>query len=106
VRERAAPARSDPVRSDVVEFADEVVEVRSAAKAAPAAPAPMAALHGDGAPRIEKAQRVLQFSRHKAATGPLGDDLAQMSPGLRTLLYAAVLAGAVGIAWLIIAVMR
>jgi predicted component of type VI protein secretion system len=100
---RTAPAPSDPMPSDVVEFADEVVEVRSAAKPAPA---PMTALPGDGAPRIEKAQRVLQFSKHKAAAGPLGDDLAQLSPGLRTVLYAAVLAGAGGIAWLIIVLMR
>jgi len=54
----------------VVEFADEVVEVRSAAKPAPAAPAPMTALAGDGAPRIEKAQRVLQFSKHKGDLRP------------------------------------
>jgi hypothetical protein len=103
---RSEPVPSEPVRSDIVEFADEVVEVRAAAKAAPAAPAPMTALPGDGAPRIEKAQRVLQFSKHKASTGPLGDDLAQMSAGVRTLLYAAVLAGAGGIAWLIIVLMR
>jgi hypothetical protein len=66
----------------------------------------MTALAGDGAPRIEKAQRVLQFSKHKVTSGPLGDDLAQMSTGVRTVVYAAVLAGAGGIAWLIIVLMR
>lgn len=83
-------------RPAVVEFADEVVEVK---KAPP--PARKEAVGAATAPTIQRSQGVLQFSKQAAGTGVLGDDLTQMSSGTRSLLYAAVLAGAIGVAWLV-----
>lgn len=90
--------------SQVVEFADEVVQVRATPQAkSAAAPAASAAA---GEPKIESRQRVLQFSQHNAGRGPLSDDLAQMSPGTKALLVGAVLAGAAGLVWLMIWLVR
>jgi len=90
------PPPPPPPRPSVVEFADEVVEVRKApvveAKK-PAAAAPTAA-PGDV---VATGSRVLQFSKHTGKGGLLGDDLSQMSGGTRSILYAGVLLLAVGI---------
>lgn len=106
-----APARpsaqtpsSPPRPSQVVEFADEVVQVRAVPQAkSTAAPVANAA---SGEPKIESRQRVLQFQQHSAGRGPLGDDLAQMSGGTKALLFGAVLAGAAGLVWLMIWLVR
>lgn len=94
------PAASPPPA--VVEFADEVVEVRARAPSpakpsAPAAPANVAASKG----------RVLQFSKQAAGKGGvLGDDLGQMSGGLRTLLVLGVLAFGIAAAVLVVKLVR
>lgn len=86
----------------VVEFADEVVEIRkapppAAAKAAPAAGPAVAA----------PASRVLQFSKQAAGRGGvLGDDMAQMSGGTRGLLVLGVLVGGAAIVWLVMQLVR
>lgn len=100
----AAPPPPAPPPKTVIEFADEVVEVRKAApeRAAPAdrGRSPV------GEPAIAQKSRVLQFHKQEARGGLLGDDLAQMSGGSRLLVYAAVLAAAAGIVWLILRFMR
>lgn len=94
----AAPA-TPPVRT-VVEFADEVVEVKPAQRpAALAAPSP-------GGPQLQRQQRVLQFSRNKdSKQGPLGDDLAQISSGNRVLIYLALAAGFAAVVFAIVKLM-
>jgi hypothetical protein len=90
-----------PPPAEVVEFADEVVEVRQAARPEPAvtarSKAPAPAPGGSG---IDQKQRVLQFHKQSGKGGLLGDDLGQMSGGKRALIGVAVLAGAVALAWL------
>jgi predicted component of type VI protein secretion system len=98
------PSAPPPRPSQVVEFADEVVQVRATPQAKPAA-AP-AASAASGEPKIESRQRVLQFQQHSAGRGPLSDDLAQMSAGTKALLFIAVLAGAAGLVWLMIWLVR
>jgi len=89
------PPSAPPPRPNVVEFADEVVEVR--------APAPRAAAPGGGAPAgepaVQRQQRVLQFSK-QAPRGAFGEDLGQVGGPARALTVLAVLALAVGLAWL------
>jgi hypothetical protein len=92
----AAPPPAAP-RPSVVEFADEIVEVR---KAPPAAGKP-AASAAAAEPAIQRTQRVLQFSKQAGGGGVLGDDLAQMSSGTRSLIYAVVLALAIALAWVL-----
>jgi len=83
------PPRSatPPPAPSVVEFADEVVEVRKAeppaAKAAASAPT--------GPQIVATGSRVLQFQKHAGKGGLLGDDMGQMSVGMRSLLFAGVL---------------
>jgi predicted component of type VI protein secretion system len=96
-----APPAPPPARSSVVEFADEVVEVRKPAVAAATKGAPPAA---GGV--VQKQARVLQFSQQAGAGGVLGDDLGQMSGGTRALIYAAVLAAAGALAWFLIRAVR
>lgn len=88
----------------VVEFADEVVQVRPIEKgksgAANLAPAAF------GEPKIEAKNRVLQFQKPNASRGPLGDDLGQFSTGTKLLLFGAVLLGAALLIWLIIWLVR
>lgn len=82
----------------MVEFADEVVEVRKAPVAAKESARPNA---GNAAPVLQSQQRVLQFHQHAPARGGvLGDDVSQWSGGMRALLYAVVLAVALGLGWL------
>lgn len=93
-----------PPRADVIEFADEVVEVRKPARPAPATKAGGGVSSGVGLGSLgdvalQQKQRTLQFSKHSDRGGALGDDLAQMSGGMRLLVYALVLAGAGGVAW-------
>lgn len=86
----------------VVEFADEVVEVKRrdepAAKGRPAAPAAPGA--------VQSQQRILQFSKKDAKQGVLGDDLAQVGGGARWLVYLLVLLVGGGIAYGVIAMLR
>lgn len=94
------PPVAAPAPPTVVEFADEIVEVRKAP-----APAAAASKSAAGAPAaaggMQVQQRVLQFSRQAASRSAIGDDLGQMSPGVRSLVLALVLAFAAGIAWLV-----
>lgn len=89
------PAPAAP-RPSVVEFEDEVVEVRK--PAAPAA-APVSPALDAKAPVLTN-QRVLQFQKQSAGKGPLGDDVGQLAGGARWLLYLLVAAVGSGLAWL------
>ncbi len=89
----AAPA------PQVVEFADEVVEVRRPPPSASPAPATRPA---GGAPGVAATgPRVLQFAKHASRDGVLGDDLGQVSAARRALLIVGVLAFGVGIAFVV-----
>lgn len=88
----------------VVEFADEVVEVRK--PVAPAAPGKAAAASAAPGPVAAKRQGVLQYSKQAGAGGLLGDDLAQVSGGKRAVLFLGVLALAVGLGWLVMTLVR
>lgn len=97
------PTGSSLPPAGIVEFADEVVEVR---KTGATARATAAASGGAPAPAgIQQKQRTLQFHHNVDRGGALGDDLGQLGGSARTLVYAAVLAGAVGVAWAIIFLM-
>ncbi len=91
-----------PAAPRVVEFADEVVEVKRrdepAAKGKPSAPA--------AGPTVQSQQRILQFAKKDAKGGVLGDDLAQVGGGAKWLVYLGVLAVGVGIAYGIVVMMR
>jgi hypothetical protein len=95
------PPAANP-RPSVVEFADEVVEVRARAPSpskpsSPAAPGNVVASKG----------RVLQFSKQAGGKGGvLGDDLGQMSGGLRTLLVLGVVALGIAAAVLVVNLVR
>lgn len=97
------PVAPPPPRPAVVEFADEVVEVRK--PVAPAAPGKAAAAAAPG-PVATKRQGVLQYSKQAGAGGLLGDDLAQVSGGKRAVLFLGVLALAVGLGWLVMKLVR
>lgn len=97
----AAPAPSEKPPARVVEFADEVVEVKKReAPAAKKGPAPAASTEMVQQPRI------LQFSKKDARGGVLGDDLAQMGGGMKALVYLGVLALGVGVAYGLITLLR
>jgi hypothetical protein len=86
----------------VVEFADEVVEVRkSSASKSAASPAVAASAAAGSEPKIEQQQRVLQFSRQQVRAGVLGDDLGQIGGAQRAVLIIAVVAAAVGLGYLV-----
>lgn len=93
-----SPAPKVPAPA-VVEFADEVVELRKPAPAAPAAGKPAAG----GGPVVSAASsRVLQFHKQAAGGGGLlGDDLSQLGSGMRALLVCGVIALGAGIVWLV-----
>ncbi len=96
------PAAPPPARG-IVEFADEVVEVRKRDEATPKSrtkdsPAP--------GPAVQSQQRILQFHKKDAGSGLLGDDLGQMGGGTKLLIYALVLAAGVGIAYGLVTVLR
>ena len=97
--EISPPPPPKPAMSpSVVEFADEVVEVRRPAPAPAAAnkpkgPAPVAAAPTAG--------RILQYSKQAGGQGGvLGDDLGQIGGGTRWLVYLGAVALAVGLVWL------
>lgn len=92
------PPAASPPPSRVVEFADEVVEVRKAPAAAKETAKPAA---GGTAPVVQSQQRVLQFHQHAAARGGvLSDDVSQIGGSARAFLYAGVLVVALGLGWL------
>lgn len=90
------PPPPAPPRPSVVEFEDEVVEVRK--PAAPAAATAAPAL--DARAPVLTSQRVLQFQNQAAGKGPLGDDVGQLAGGARWLLYLLVAVVGSGLAWL------
>ncbi|MFN7672421.1 MAG: FHA domain-containing protein [Planctomycetota bacterium] len=97
----APPAAKPPAAkppASVVEFADEVVEVRKPA-AAPAAK-PAAAAQPGAAPSTSG--RILQFHKQAGGGGVLGDDLGQVGGGMRALFVLGALALGAGIVWLTI----
>ena len=98
-----APTPAPPSKA-VVEFADEVVEVRRAAPAAPSSSAAKPA--GDGKPLVTAGSRVLQFHKQESGGGLLGDDLGQLSGGTRTLLFVGVLVVSAGLVWLVMTLVR
>lgn len=95
----AAPPPPAPPKA-VVEFADEVVEVRraepTAANPAAAAAKPEAA-RGPG--------RILQFHKQEGGGGLLGDDLAQVGGPGKVLLYLGALVLCGGLFWLAMGLM-
>jgi hypothetical protein len=92
------PAAPPPPKPSVVEFEDEIVEVRR-----PPPPPPPPGSRGSPAPArdevVATSQRVLQFSKKPAGKGLLGDDLNQMSGGMRALLVLFVLALGGAVVW-------
>ena len=98
-----APAKQQAAAQDVVEFADEIVEVR----ARPAAPAVTARSPAEAVrPQAAGAHRVggvLQFHATRQGPAVLGDDLRQMSTPMRALWTLVALAFALGLGY---AVMR
>lgn len=97
----APPAAKPPAAkppASVVEFADEVVEVRKPAAAPVAKPA--AAAQPGAAPSTSG--RILQFHKQAGGGGVLGDDLAQVGGGMRALFVLGALALGAGIVWLTI----
>lgn len=88
----------------MVEFADEVVEVRKpAAKVEPAAGKAAAA----ASPAVAATgSRVLQFQKRPGGSGGLlGDDLGQLGGGMRGLLILGVLALGAGIVFVVMQLM-
>ena len=85
-------------RPGVVEFADEVVEVKKAPLPTPAAK-PAAAVSGPAV--SQSGARVLQFSKQAAGKGLLGDDMGQMSGGMRALIVVGVLVLGAAVVWLV-----
>lgn len=84
----------------VVEFADEVVEVRRAEPAAP-----KAAAGKDATAAVRTAGRVLQFHKKDGGGGVLGDDLGQVGGSTKVLLYVGVLVLCAGLFWLTMTLM-
>lgn len=97
----APPSAPAPPVAAVVEFADEVVEVRQPS-ARPQAPAARPA----AGPTLQASSRVLQFSRHAQGGGMLADDLKQMSGGRRAFLVLCVLVAGAALAALIVRLVR
>lgn len=91
-----------PVRS-VVEFADEVVEVRRPAPPPAAAAKPASA----SAPApAAPGGRILQYNKVAGGGGVLGDDLSQLGGGQRLLFVLAALAVGAGIVYGIVHLTR
>jgi hypothetical protein len=84
----------------VVEFADEVVEVRRAEPAAP-----KAAAGKDATAAVRSAGRVLQVHKKDGGGGVLGDDLGQVGGSTKVLLYVGVLVRCAGLFWLTMTLM-
>ncbi|MFN7587552.1 MAG: FHA domain-containing protein [Planctomycetota bacterium] len=94
-----SPAPPAPPKA-VVEFADEVVEVRRAEPTAP-----KAAAGKDATAAVRSAGRVLQFHKKDGGGGVLGDDLGQVGGSTKVLLYVGVLVLCAGLFWLTMALM-
>ena len=95
---------------DVVEFADEVVQVRRR-EVKPSGRGPGGAGGGGGAggaaPRTARVEHgVLQFSRQASSSTVATDDLRQMSSALRALLILVAVAIAIGLGWLAMVLAR
>lgn len=88
----------------VVEFEDEIVEVRRAPEPAPRTAASTAPSHGE--PVVTTQSRILQYQKTTGSGGLLGDDLAQLSGGTRWVLYAFVLLLGAGIVYGVIHLVR
>ncbi|MCC6671950.1 MAG: FHA domain-containing protein [Planctomycetes bacterium] len=113
-RPPAGPAPSQPRDAfEVLEFEDEVVEVRAQtppppapaaapARAAPPAPGPARAPAAQGG----RVGGILQFSRKDDKGGGLRDDVAQMGGGLRWLAILGGVALAAGLAYLAMTLTR
>jgi predicted component of type VI protein secretion system len=95
------PPPTSPPRGAVVEFADEVVEIRRAE--APAASKPTA---GAAAPVVASPSRILQFQKQKGGGGLLGDDVSQLSGGTRSLIFAVGLVFAAAVVWGVMELVR
>lgn len=104
--ERVVASPPPVPRPSVVEFADEVVEVKKpAAKSEPAIAAK--AIAGSGPAAVSQSSRVLQFhKRPGGAGGLLGDDMGQMSGAMRALLVVGVLALGAGIVFVVMQLMK
>ena len=123
---RPPPPSRAPVSGNVVEFEDEVVEVERAP-----APAPPPPVRRESEPVIEvrkprqdtpagKAKpasggagdvagtsgRILQYSKKAGGKNPLGDDLGQMSGGMRLLVVLGVIAVGGGVVYGIMTAMQ
>ena len=104
----SAPPPPPPQRSaNVVEFEDEVVEVQQSPspnrdpeplievrkpQRTESSPAKAASRGSAADDVVGSSQRVLQFSKKASGQSPLGDDLAQMSGGMRLLVVVAAVA--------------
>jgi predicted component of type VI protein secretion system len=95
------PPPVSPPRGAVVEFADEVVEIRRAEAPAPSRPGAVTA-----APVVASPSRILQFQKRKGGGGLLGDDLSQLSGGTRSLIFAVALLLAAAVVWGVIELVR
>ena len=91
------PAAAPQPAARVVEFEDEVVEIRQPESSRPSAPAEDV---------VASSQRVLQFSKRPGGSNPLGDDLGQMPGGVRALLVLLAVAAGVGIVYGIFTAMQ
>lgn len=100
-RPAPSPPPPAPPAPAVVEFADEVVEVR---QPSPRSQAPAA--RPAAGPTVQASSRVLQFSRHAQGGGMLSDDLEQMSGGRRAFLVLCVVAAGVALAALVVHLVR
>jgi hypothetical protein len=95
------PPPTSPPRGAVVEFADEVVEIRRAEPPAASKPGLAAA-----APVVASPSRILQFQKQKGGGGLLGDDMSQLSGGMRSLIFAVVLLLAAAVVWGVMELVR
>ena len=80
----------------MVEFADEVVELRSSRP--PSGSSTPAAAPAENA-EMQQQSRILQFAKTAKPGGKLADDIGQMNVGARWLVYAFAGAGTVGLIW-------
>jgi predicted component of type VI protein secretion system len=92
-----------PPRPALVEFADEVVEVR---QTAPRPPGATAGLPAAPVGAVVEVGRVLHYSKNAQSRSVLGDDVGQLSSGARALVFVLVLAGMALLAWAVTVLVR
>lgn len=99
------PAQPAP---EVLEFVDEVVDVRRREPAVKPGSPTAASLPAGTAPPIVRRSGVLLFQAEKNASknGLLGDDMAQMSIGMRLLLMLLGLGVAGALGWLVMTLVK